>query len=57
MCCAFVLLASGVGNNPASFAAVRSANVMRSKHTPFRIKPHRGKITEHSGKSSSHKER
>jgi hypothetical protein len=50
-------VADGVAHNPASLAAVRCANVMRSKHTPLRIKPHCGKITEDSGKSSPHKQR
>lgn len=57
MWCAFVLLASGVGNNPASFAAVGRSNVRSSDNTPSRIEPHFGKVSEHADKSSSHKER
>jgi hypothetical protein len=47
----------GVGHNPDTFPDVRSANVNRSDNAPSRIIPHRGKITEHSGKSASNKQR
>jgi hypothetical protein len=50
-------VADGVAHNPAPLAPVRGADVSSSEHTPSRIEPHFGKITEHSGKASSHKER
>jgi hypothetical protein len=50
--------AVGVGSHePESVALVRGANVVRSQHTPPRIIPQRGKVTEDSGKASSHKHR
>ena len=47
--------AVGVGHNPDSLSTVGSADVMRSDNTPSRIEPQRGKVTEDSGKPSSHK--
>jgi hypothetical protein len=53
MWCAFVLLASGVGNKPESFAAVGCPNVGSSQHCPAAVIPERGQITEDSSKSPS----
>jgi hypothetical protein len=56
-------LATGVGhvcvgsNDPNAVAAVRCSDVVRSQHTPRRVIPERGKITDDDGKTSSHKER
>jgi hypothetical protein len=50
-------VARGVGHNPDTFPDVGSANVNRSDNPPSRIIPHRGKITEDSGKSTSNKQR
>jgi hypothetical protein len=47
----------GVGQNPDPVSFVGSADVVRSHNTPSRIIPHCGKVTEDSGKSSSHKQR
>lgn len=47
----------GVGHNPDPLTPVGSADVARSQHTPSRIEPHFGKVTEDHGKASSHKER
>lgn len=47
----------GVGHNPDSVSLVRRSGVGSSQHTPPRIIPHRGKITEDHGKTSSHKHR
>jgi hypothetical protein len=48
----------GVGShNPDSVPLVRRSHVGRSQHTPSRIEPHFGKVTEDHGKTSSHKER
>ena len=52
-----VICLRGVGHNPTSFPVVWCAHVRRSHNTPLRIKPHVGKVSEHAGKSSSHKER
>jgi hypothetical protein len=47
----------GVCQNPDSVSLVRGAGVVRSDNSPPRIIPHLGKITDDSGKSSSHKHR
>jgi hypothetical protein len=49
--------ARGVGQYPDALASVGSACVTRSHNTPPRIIPQRGKVSEDSGKSSSHKQR
>jgi hypothetical protein len=52
-CCAV-----GVGSNePDSVSLVGSSDMARSQHSPPRIVPHRGKITEDHGKPSANKER
>jgi hypothetical protein len=52
------LLAVGVGSdNPDPVTLVGSSGVSRSQHTPSSIVPERGKVTEDSGKSSTHKQR
>jgi hypothetical protein len=53
----FPSVADGVAHNPAPLPLVGSDNVIRSHNTPLRIEPHFGKVTEDSGKSSSHKQR
>ena len=53
MWCAFVLLASGVGNKPESFAAVGRANVGSSQHCPPAVIPERGQVTKDSSESPS----
>jgi hypothetical protein len=51
------MVASGVGSNdPYTVPLVGSADVSRSEHAPSRIIPHRGKVTEDSGKSSTNKQ-
>jgi hypothetical protein len=50
---AFVLLASGVGNKPESFAAVGRSNVGSSQHCPFAVIPERGQVTEDNSESPS----
>jgi len=53
-----VSLAVGVGSdNPDAVPLMWSSGVGRSEHTPPRIIPQRGKVTEDSGKASSHKQR
>jgi hypothetical protein len=47
------MLASGVGQYPDSFALVGSAGVVSSKHSPSRIKPHRGQVGKNSSESPS----
>jgi hypothetical protein len=50
--------AVGVGSNdPYSVAPVWCPGVSRSQHTPSRIIPQRGKVTEDSGKTSVNKSR
>jgi hypothetical protein len=49
--------AFGVGHNPDPFPSVRRTNVVCSQHTPPRIIPQRGKVTEDHGKPSGNKER
>jgi hypothetical protein len=49
--------AVGVGQHPNPVAFVRGACVMRSQHSPPRMKPQRGKVTEDHGKSSPYKHR
>jgi hypothetical protein len=61
-CAYFVVLlqvsdATQVGHNPDPLASVRGANIVCSQHTPPRIVPHFGKVTEDSGKTSGNKER
>lgn len=59
------MLATGVGqrlravlcNEPDSIPLMRSGEVSRSDNTPLRVIPHFGKVTEHDGKTSSHKQR
>jgi hypothetical protein len=50
---AFVLLASGVGNNPDPVSLVRGANGGRWYAIPFRIVPERGQVSENNSKSSA----
>jgi hypothetical protein len=52
MWCAFVFDAVGVGSNPDAFSIVGSSGVVRSKHSPSRIKPHLGQVSENSSESS-----
>src|SRR6266700_366609 len=40
--------AIGVGQQEESFSSVRSADIARSKHIPFRIEPERGQIPENA---------
>jgi hypothetical protein len=50
-CTAFVLLASGVGSkDPDSLASVWRPGVGSSQHTPFRIIPQRGQVSENDSK-------
>ena len=50
------LLAVGrISDNPQSRAVRNSPDVMPSQTTPSCIKPQRGKVTEDSGKASTHK--
>jgi hypothetical protein len=49
--------APGVGNNPESLPTVGSAGVVRSHNSPSCREPHRGKVSEDDGKSSSNKHR
>ena len=52
-CCAV-----GVGSNdPDAVSLVRRSGVSSSQHSPPRIVPQRGKVTEDHGKSSANKER
>lgn len=50
---AFVLLASGVGNNPEPVAPVRGANGGSGYAIPPRIVPERGQVSENVSKSST----
>jgi hypothetical protein len=58
------MLATGVGqrlmgvfcDEPDPVPLMRRAEVSRSDNTPSRVIPHLGKVTEHHGKSSSHKQ-
>jgi hypothetical protein len=58
------MLATGVGHRlagilrdePDPISLMRRAEVSRSDNTPSRVIPHFGKVTEHHGKSSSHKQ-
>jgi hypothetical protein len=58
------MLATGVGqrltgvfcDEPDPIPLMRRAEVSRSDNTPSRVIPHFGKVTEHHGKSSSHKQ-
>jgi hypothetical protein len=43
---AFVLLASGVGNNPDAISSVRGTNGWRRNAMPFRINPDLGHVSE-----------
>jgi hypothetical protein len=49
----FQSLAFGVGQNPYPLATVRRSDIVRSQHTPFRIEPQRGQVTEDSAKSAN----
>jgi hypothetical protein len=57
------MLATGVGrrlvavfcDEPDPIPLMRGAEVSRSDNAPSRVIPHFGKVTEHDGKSSSHK--
>jgi hypothetical protein len=45
----------GVGqlpDDPDSLPDVRSSGIVRSEHSPFRIEPHRGQVTEDDVKPS-----
>ena len=53
---AFVLLASGVGNNPEPVTAVRGANGTSGNAVPPSVVPERGQVTD-DGSKSSNKER
>jgi hypothetical protein len=50
---AFVLLASGVGNNPDAVAAVMGTNGGSRYAVPFRIIPERGQVSENVSKPST----
>ena len=50
---AFVLLASGVGNNPQSVASVRGTNGGSRYAMPLRIVPERGHVSENRCKPST----
>jgi hypothetical protein len=50
---AFVLLASGVGNNPEPVPPVRGANGGSGYAVPPRIIPERGQVSENVSKSST----
>jgi hypothetical protein len=41
---------TSVGQNPDSFSAVRCAGMVSSQHSPFRIIPHLGQVSNHSSK-------
>jgi hypothetical protein len=49
----FTSVALIVGKYPDSLTLVRCAGMVRSDNSPFRIEPHRGKVTEHPLKSST----
>jgi hypothetical protein len=59
------MLATGVGqrltsvfcDEPDSIPLMRCGEVSRSDNTPLRVIPHFGKVTEHDGETSSHKQR
>jgi hypothetical protein len=44
-------LALTVGQNPDSFSLVGSCGVVSAKHSPFRIEPHAGQVSENDSKS------
>lgn len=46
------IAASGVGHDEDAFTLMRSANGRRSKHSPFRSEPERGKVPENSSHCS-----
>jgi hypothetical protein len=50
---AFVLLASGVGNNPDAVSSVRCTNGTRRYAMPFRIIPDRGQVSENGSQPST----
>jgi hypothetical protein len=58
------MLATGVGqrltgvfgDEPDPVTLMMGTEVSRSDNTPSRVIPHFGKVTEHHGKSSSHKQ-
>lgn len=41
-------LALSVGSDPDALSLVRGTNVFRSQHSPLRIEPHRGQVSENS---------
>ncbi len=45
--------ASGVGQNPDALSDVGSAGIIRAQHTPLRIEPHFGQVSENSSKPST----
>jgi hypothetical protein len=47
------MLAVGVGHNPDPLAFVRSSGGVCSQHTPARIKPQRGQVSENASKPAS----
>jgi hypothetical protein len=50
---AFVLLNSGVGNNPYAVSSVRGTNGARRYAMPFRIKPDLGHVSENGSQPST----
>jgi hypothetical protein len=42
-----------VGKNPDPFADMWGSHVSRSQHSPFRIEPQRGQVSEYSSKPST----
>jgi hypothetical protein len=50
---AFVLLASGVGNNPDAVPSVRGTNGARRYAMPFRVMPDLGQVSENSAQPST----
>jgi hypothetical protein len=46
-------LASGVGSNPHALSVVRSPDATSAEHSPSRIEPHRGQVSENSSKPKS----
>src|SRR5574337_1720027 len=47
----FASLARGVGHDPDSLALVGGAAVVCSEHSPSRIEPHRGQVSEYGSES------
>ena len=42
---------SPLGDNPDALSAVRSSDINCSQHSPSRMKPHRGQVSEYGSKS------